>query len=169
MTSSEPSSAVRWAARVGIASLLPYAAIKAYWAFGGRAGLRDGFDLAVEFRRNGAPEPIIWLEEHGIDFTAALAAVGAVLLLALVRPWGTRLPRWTLLVPAWAGAVLFLPYGSLTALLAFSDGTDRNAATTGWLTVAAVMAFCGAGGSLGVCARSYQRRSKGAVLSEGPG
>ncbi|MBZ2198744.1 DUF3995 domain-containing protein [Occultella gossypii] len=152
--------AVRWAARIGIASLLPYALIKTYWAMGGRAGLRDGFDLATEFRRNGAPEAIIWLERHGIDFTAILALVGSVLLVALIRPWGMRLPRWMVLGPAWAGAAFLVPYGTLTAVVALAGSNDdRTAATTGWLTAAAVAAFCGIGSALAICARSYQRRS----------
>lgn len=158
MTHAAP--AARWAARIGIASLLPYAAIKTYWAFGGRSGLVDGFDLAEEFRRNGAPEAVVWLERHGVDFTAVLALAGAALLLALVQPWGMRLPRWMLLGPAWTGAALLVPYGSLTAVIALAGGDGEGAsATTGWLTAAAVAAFCGIGSALAVCARSFQRRS----------
>lgn len=94
------SRRARWAAGAGIAALVPYAALKEYWALGGRAGLADGFDMVGEFRRNGAPELIVWLEQHGVDFTAALAFAGAMLLIALVHPWGARLARLVLLMPA---------------------------------------------------------------------
>ncbi|MEU6715176.1 hypothetical protein ABZ897_27235 [Nonomuraea sp. NPDC046802] len=61
---------------------------------------------------------------------------------------------------AWAGTAL-LPYGVLTAVLALSGEDDHPGPTlTGWIVVAAVIAFCGAGSALGVCAWSYQRRSK---------
>ncbi|MFI6594769.1 hypothetical protein ACIBHX_00900 [Nonomuraea sp. NPDC050536] len=159
MTFSNPPSAVRRTAWAGIAALVPYAAIKTYWACGGRAGLPPGFDLADEFRRNGAPVAVIWLEHHGVDFTAALAVAGAVLLLALTRPWGMRLPRWIPLGVAWPGTLL-LPYGVLTAVLALSGGGGGGHGPTNWLVVAAVLAFCGIGGALAVCARSYQARSR---------
>lgn len=159
MTFSEPTPAVRRTAWAGITALAPYAAIKTYWACGGRAGLPPGFDLAEEFRRNGAPAAVIWLERHGVDFTAALAVAGAVLLLALIRPWGARLPRRILLCVAWPGTAL-LPYGVLTAVLALAGGGGGRQGPTSWLVAAAVLAFCGIGGALAVCARSYQARSR---------
>ncbi|WP_433319815.1 hypothetical protein [Micromonospora chersina] len=70
-----------------------YAVMKTYWALGGAAG------RPAEFERNGAPEPLIWMKRHGLDSTVLEAVGGVVLLLALVRPWGMRVPRWVLLVP----------------------------------------------------------------------
>ena len=42
-----------------------------------------------------------------------LKVLGALLALALGRPWGRRLPRRLLLVTAWAGAVVLTLYGAL--------------------------------------------------------
>lgn len=141
-------------------ALGPYAVTKAYWALGGTAGIPPGFSLAEEFRRNGAPEVIVWLEEHGIDFTSVLALAGAALLAALIHSWGTRLPRWTLLIPAWAGAALFIPYGLLTLVVSVVRDGGGGTGLTSWIVVAAVIAFTGVGATLAVCARSYQRRSR---------
>jgi uncharacterized membrane protein len=42
-----------------------------------------------------------------------LKVAGAVLALALVRPWGRVVPRRVLLVAGWAGAVVLVGYGGL--------------------------------------------------------
>ncbi|MEU8919074.1 DUF3995 domain-containing protein [Streptomyces nigrescens] len=41
----------------------------------------------------------------------AMSAIGAVLALAAVRPWGRRLPPWMVRLPLWFGAVLLLVRG----------------------------------------------------------
>ncbi|GAB2447877.1 hypothetical protein GCM10027187_13600 [Streptosporangium sandarakinum] len=76
----------------GIAALTPYILMKTYWAFGGNVG-RPAGDLGAGMRANGAPEVLVWMEQHGIDFTVLGALVGVLLLAALARPWGERLPR----------------------------------------------------------------------------
>lgn len=149
-------AAARWAVALGGAAAAPYIAAKTYWACGGRAGLADGFDVVGEFERNGAPEALVWLEHHGIDFTAVLALTGVVLACALVRPWGRRLPAWLLLAPAWAGTLL-IPYGLLTAVLAATgnDGGGHAAPSiTPWVVPAGVGAFVGIGTALAVGAWS---------------
>ena len=55
-------------------------------------------------RRNGASDLSLVLQESGIDASAALAAAGVVLLVALLRPWRRRVPRVLLLGPALAVA-----------------------------------------------------------------
>lgn len=159
MTGTGRTPVARWATRWGIASLIPYAAVKTYWACGGSAGKPSGFDLAAEFERNGSPEALVWMERHGIDFTAVLAAVGAVLLLALSRPWGRAMPRWSLLAPAWSGAVLLVPYGVLT-VGAWATGyhVDGEPRFSSWFVLSGVIAFCGFGSALAVCAWSIRRR-----------
>ena len=148
------------AAWTGMICLLPYVVTKTYWAAGGRVGLPDGCDIADEFVRNGAPAALVWLERHGVDFTAGFAALGAALLLALVAPWGLRLPRMVLLVPAGLGTVLFLPYGILTAVAAVAGVGASGPLLTTWIITAGVMAFCGVGGALAVCGWSYHRRTR---------
>ncbi|MEV7236606.1 hypothetical protein AB0N06_22295 [Streptomyces sp. NPDC051020] len=133
---------------------VPYIAIKTYWASGGRTGLSDGFDMASEFRRHGGPDALVWLERHGIDFTAVLALTGLVLASALVRPWGRRFPRRLLLALAWTGTLL-VPYGLLTAVLAITgNGGHAETPITGWIVPAGVCAFLGIGTALGMGART---------------
>lgn len=171
MYAPTPAAARRTVA-LGIAAAVPYIAVKTYWAAGGRAGLADGFDIAGEFTRNGAPDALVWLERHGVDFTAVLALTGLALACALVRPWGRKLPRRPLLVLACAGTLL-IPYGLLTALLALT-GDDGSAGTpiTGWIAPAGVGAFLGIGTALGVGAWPHlhpeHRRTPGARAA-GPG
>lgn len=45
--------------------------------------------------------------------TGLLKVAGGVLALALVQPWGRRLPRRWLMGGAWAGAVLLTVYGTV--------------------------------------------------------
>lgn len=161
MISSLQTRSVHRVGWAGVLALAPYAATKTYWACGGRVGLPQGWDMVAVFRENGAPAAVIWMEEHGLDFTAVLAAVGAVLLMALARGWGRGLPRLSLLIPAWLGAAFFVPYGLLTAVFALAgEGTGKGPTLTPWIVVAGVLAFCGVGGALGVCAWSYQQRTQ---------
>lgn len=137
---------------LGSDAAVPYIAIKTYWASGGRAGPANGFDLASEFTKNGAPDALVWLERHGIDFTAVLALTGAVLASALVRPRGRGLPRRPVLVVACAGTLL-VPYGPLAAVLAITENGGR-AGTPRWIVPAGVCAFLEIGTALGTGAWS---------------
>ncbi|WP_433257605.1 hypothetical protein ACQPYK_21005 [Streptosporangium sp. CA-135522] len=167
MTSTNPStkpsfrsSAAAWA---GAAALTPYMVMKTYWAFGGTAG-RPGGDLAAQLRANGAPEALVWMEQHGLDFTALGALVGVALLMALVSPWGRRLPRWSLLVPGWAGALALTPYGLVTMIAASLGVTVGDAnGWSAWVGIVGGLAFAGLGAALGVCSRSYQQRTEHAT------
>ncbi|MFF4621374.1 hypothetical protein [Nonomuraea jabiensis] len=150
------SSTAAWA---GSAALAPYVVMKTYWAFGGTAG-RPAGDLAAQLRVNGAPEVLVRLEQHGLDFTVVAALVGVLLLAALALPWGTRLPRWSLLVPGWAGALGLTPYGLATmvaAPLGFTVGDAEG--WSWWVGIVGGLAFAGLGAALGVCGLAYQRRT----------
>ncbi|HET9290423.1 MAG TPA: DUF3995 domain-containing protein [Actinomycetes bacterium] len=85
-----------------------YAVVSFYWAFGGTAGIGTLGGRLEELGRVGDPA-VLWLA----GVAGVLKAAGAVLALALVRPWGRVLPRRVLLVVAWAGAVVLLGYGGL--------------------------------------------------------
>ncbi|ARF81226.1 hypothetical protein ACIG0C_22970 [Kitasatospora aureofaciens] len=140
---------------------LPYIALKAYWAAGGRAGMADGFDMADEFRRNGAPAALVWLERHGIDFTSVLALTGVALALVLTHRPPTRPPaRRLLLAPAWAGTLL-IPYGLLTGLVGALGSGAADAPLTGWVGPAGAAAFVGIGTALGLSAWPHRRRHGG--------
>ena len=83
-----------WAAYAAGAWAIAYAvAVRGYQAAGGTLGLPGTFDDPDAMRRASL------LAGVGI----LLAGVGA---LALVRPWGLRLPRWLVIVPALAGSAL---------------------------------------------------------------
>ncbi|MFD8706231.1 hypothetical protein ACFV1W_27115 [Kitasatospora sp. NPDC059648] len=139
---------------------LPYIVLKAYWAAGGRAGMADGFHMADEFRRNGAPAALVWLERHGIDFTSVLALTGVALALLLAhRPPIRPLPRRLLLASAWAGTLL-IPYGLLTAVFGALGSGAGDAPLTGWVGPAGAAAFVGIGTALGLSAwphRTFRR------------
>ncbi|MFE9957284.1 hypothetical protein [Micromonospora sp. NPDC005299] len=40
-----------------------------------------------------------------------MSAVGAVAVVATIRPWGRRVPRWVLLTPLWFGSALLVVRG----------------------------------------------------------
>jgi hypothetical protein len=40
-----------------------------------------------------------------------MSAVGAAVVVATVRPWGRRVPRWVLLTPLWIGSTLLVVRG----------------------------------------------------------
>ncbi|MDF2711051.1 MAG: hypothetical protein K0R62_6703 [Nonomuraea muscovyensis] len=150
-------STVAWG---GVAALVPYAVMKTYWALGGTAG-RPAGDLAAQFAANGAPAVVVWMERHGLDFTAVGALAGMMLLAALVTSWGTKVPRSALLVPGWVGAAMLTPYGLGTILAAsfgFTVGDAEGWST--WVGVVGGLAFAGLGAALGVCSLAYQRRTR---------
>ncbi|MEU8435904.1 hypothetical protein AB0F18_23920 [Streptomyces sp. NPDC029216] len=155
MTRMVRPAAARMVVALGSVAAAPYIALKTYWAFGGRAGLADGFDVVGEFEKNGAPDALVWLERHGMDFTAVLALTAVMLASALVWPWGRRLPRRLLLAPAWAGTLL-IPYGLLTAVVALTmNGSHAAPSITQWVVPAGVGAFLGIGTALGIGAWSH--------------
>ena len=40
-----------------------------------------------------------------------MSAIGAAVVLATIRPWGRRIPRWVLLTPLWFGSALLVVRG----------------------------------------------------------
>ncbi|MER6301247.1 hypothetical protein ABT247_17015 [Kitasatospora sp. NPDC001539] len=137
---------------------LPYIALKSYWAAGGRAGLGAGFDMGDEFRRNGAPAALVWLERHGVDFTAVLALTGLALAVVLARRPPRRRPLRLLLLTAARAGTLLVPYGLLTALLGalgHGDGPGHDP-LTGWVVPAGAAAFTGIGTALAVASWPYR-------------
>ena len=121
---------LRWAyAACGVA--LAYAVVSFYWAFGGTAGIDTLGGRLEELARSGDPV-VLWLA--GVAGVAKLA--GAVLALALARPWGRVVPRRVLVVVAWVGAVVLVVYGAVNAVagalvlggvVEVAGGVDRTA------------------------------------------
>jgi Protein of unknown function (DUF3995) len=89
-----------------------YAAVSAYWTAGGTALLRTVGGAVADLARTGGAAAVL----VGVPTVLAKLA-GVALALALVRPWGSRLParllRWTAVA---AGALLAL-YGGVNVVL----------------------------------------------------
>ncbi|WP_314621179.1 hypothetical protein [Streptomyces stackebrandtii] len=147
---------------VAVAALVPYTTLKTAWALG----------LTVGYTGTGRPgaDPEytsdlgIWLYDHGVDVTAALALLGMALALALTRPWGRRLPRPPMLALGWAGAGALAPFGALLAavgVLAWTgvigSGLDDHAP---WVVAVAYGGFSCYGLALGRATRSFQRATR---------
>ncbi|MGW6706033.1 hypothetical protein ACWGDE_14245 [Streptomyces sp. NPDC054956] len=179
------SRRVRWTAYAGACSLIPYAAMKAYWSFGGTAGLPAGTTSLLDKMKDAdrgrevgvLNRAFLWCYEHGIDVTIVLAALGTVLLLGLVRPWGRifprwvplaagkPVPRWLPLTPAWPAAGFLAPVfgviAPVTAVLTAFGAAHPN--TGGFAPVIFLVAYGGFGSyglALGAAAWSYQRRTR---------
>ncbi len=87
---------------------LVFAAISFYWGSGGTLGL-DTIGGSIE-SLGRAHDPLMlaaaWV-------TGLVKLLGSVLALALVRPWGTRLPRWAITVLGWGAAAALTLYGGV--------------------------------------------------------
>ncbi len=108
------------------AACLPYLALKTAWVSGSHIGIPEGSPL-----------------REGGGLLAAANALGVVLdscvvvlALALVRPWGARLPAWLMLVPLWAATgflspiLIAFPVQSLHAAVAGGGASSAGSAGT---------------------------------------
>jgi hypothetical protein len=85
-----------------------FAGISAFWGSGGRFGL-DTVGGEIERRALAGDRSIIAL----VWATVALKLAGAALALALVRPWGRRLPRRRVVLTAGVCAACLIAYGAV--------------------------------------------------------
>ncbi|OKI10123.1 hypothetical protein A6A06_05830 [Streptomyces sp. CB02923] len=70
--------------------------------------------MGVDYRRAmgaGSEEAPVWLFLAYDGLITAMSAAGAVIVLAAVRPWGSRIPVWMIRLPLWFGAVLLVVRG----------------------------------------------------------
>ncbi|MFK4693702.1 hypothetical protein RKD22_006637 [Streptomyces pristinaespiralis] len=179
-TPSAASRPVQLAACAGTVAFLPYMAMKLVWATGGTFAGISGEEMLEMSERNGASGIWLTLESWGLDGTVLLAALGILLLWALVRPWGQVFPRWTLwlrgrrvprpllLAPALTGAATLAPYGllgvgyaalSTAGVVTMRRGdfhSSSDALLVAWIGMAA---FAVHGVALVVAARSYWLRT----------
>ncbi len=97
-----------WAAYAAAAVAFTFALVSFYWAAGGMGAMGT---------LGGRIEELARARDTGLVVATWVATVlkvaGGVLALALVRPWGRRVPRRVLRVAAWAGAALLTVYGAL--------------------------------------------------------
>lgn len=145
----------RLAAYGAALAMTPYALIKISWVVGALAGLLpigDGFRLTGWLVLNTA--------------TIGMAGIGIAMALALVRPWGTRIPGPLVVFVAWVGTgflVPVLPFAVLDSLLGLSDGEPRSdddtgPAMPGWEAALIQISFVGMGLGLAVALPAYLRR-----------
>lgn len=143
-----------WPAYAACVLALGYAAEKIYWGLGGTFGLasEDAFG-----------DVHLWTP--GLGDTAVLALVGAGLALALVRPWGRRLPRWLLLAPAALGTLMLIPVGILGTygtLRNFSELSSGGAiGLEPWVFLLQYPWFLAWGLTLGAAAVAFHDRTRG--------
>jgi Protein of unknown function (DUF3995) len=155
--------ATAWPAYAACALALLYAVPSLYWALGGTVGLDTVGGAIEELARARDPAGVALGAGAG-----ALKVAGALLALALVRPWGRAVPRRVLLGVAWAASVLLTAYGGLlvavgslvlTGVARPSGPVDRTALR--WHVMLWDLWFLVWGLLLGVAARQHARESRG--------
>jgi hypothetical protein len=134
------------AAYGGAIAMTPYLLIKVSWVAGALVGILPrsaGFSLAGWVALNTA--------------TIAMAATGIALALALVRPWGRRVPEAPLALLAWIGTgflVPMLPYLVASALVGDAGQQAQQQASDpvlpGWEAVLITGSFAGLGLGLAI-------------------
>ena len=109
---STGSRATAWAAYAACALALLYAVPSFYWALGGTAGLDTVGGAIEELGRSRDPAGVALGIGAGV-----LKVAGALLALALVRPWGRVIPRRLLGGAAWTASVVLTAYGGLLVVV----------------------------------------------------
>ena len=151
---------------LAIAGCVPYLVLKLLWLSGGRVGI---------------PEDSVLLEGDGTvlyavnALTLAMDALVVLLALALVRPWGRRLPAPPLLLPLWvatgllAPMVVAVPAHALLGLFGGASSTsggggDEAPFLEGWVSQVVYGSFTVQGLALGVLLSGYVRDRWGHAL-----
>lgn len=94
-----------WSGYAAFAWTAVFIAFHVYWFAGGRIGFGDAPDPIP-----GPPSSVLGWAFNVV--VLAMFAAGLVVPLALVRPWGRRAPRWTLLALAWLGCAVLAARGA---------------------------------------------------------
>lgn len=143
----------RGAAYGAALALLPYLLIKVVWVVGSLVGtlpVGTGFGVAE------------WVVLNTV--TVGMAGIGIALALALVRPWGMRIPGALVAFCAWVGSgllVSILPFGVLSTLLGAGadsqDGGDEPVRPV-WEGLLVQFSFLGMGLGLALAVPAHLRR-----------
>ena len=103
-----PTNTARVAGYGAFILALGYGLVSLYWAAGGRRGLGTlGEPLQQLAHSKDATAVIV------ISIVIVLKLMGASLALALVRPWGQRIPRRLLLIAGAVAAAVLILYGAV--------------------------------------------------------
>ncbi|MFB6808728.1 hypothetical protein [Streptomyces sp. NPDC056387] len=135
-------------------ALSPYLLIKVSWVVGSLMGvlpIGKGFGLAE------------WVVLNTV--TVGMAAIGILLALALVRPWGMRIPGALVAFCSWVGSgflVSVLPFGLFSALVDVGGGSQGDGgddpAMPVWEGALVECSFVGVGLGLALAVPAYLRR-----------
>ncbi|GAA3098626.1 hypothetical protein [Streptosporangium carneum] len=154
------------ATSVALAGMLPYLTIKIIWLAGGTLGVDDParFGGGAFFALN--------------LLTFAMDAVGAVIVLAFVMPWGRGIPAGMILPPVWLGTGLLIPIAVqaplavLAGLLSGAPLTAPGSPVAGWVYAVVYTGFtCQALGLTAAFLSHARRRWPGVFtrrISDGP-
>jgi hypothetical protein len=119
----------RWAAYGAAVAAFGYAVVSLYWAAGGTAGLNTVGGVAEKMARSGGAAAVAV-----IAATVLLKTLGGLLALAMVRPWGQRLPGRGVGIAGLAGSAVLILYGAaeVTGEALAETGAIRPSASADW-------------------------------------
>lgn len=115
------SRRIAWSGYAAATWAFLFAALSFYWGLGGRAGTSTLGPALVAMGNDP------WFVAVGLWGFGIIKAIGGVVALALVQPWGREIPRRLLLAAAWVGGAVALLYG---AALLIQHGLMLLGATT---------------------------------------
>lgn len=142
ITAPRPSPrTVAWTGRVIVAWSAVFGALHLFWAVGFRPGLARflSYEAAKDAEIIGNP----WFIAFGLWGVAAASLIGGVIGLSLLRPWGSRAPRWLRLAPSLvaAGALGFRAVSGLISSPLYAIGAWRrpDGIDPDWIVLDAVL------------------------------
>jgi len=148
---------------VAIVACVPYLCLKVAWIAGSHIGIPAGSSL-LEHRVAMAV---------GNGLTVLMDSAVILLTLLLTRPWGLRVPAWTLLLPVWVATGLLAPIMTgfplqllvrgLGAAVNKPSGTDHKPFLDEWVFGVVYTGFIVQGLALGVMFLLYARDRWGYV------
>lgn len=140
-----------------IVACTPYLALKLAWLAGIRLGVSD------DAMNDGALRAL-----NGLTF--GMDAIVVVVALALIRPWGKRLPAWMPVLPMWFATgllgtiVLIVPLQLLVGLFADTGGASDDSTMSGWVPTVVYGGFIAQGIALVALFGIYVSERWGAML-----
>lgn len=149
---------------VAAIALLPYAALKTIWAFGGTIGLSSQEAVAQIAGHSQAlkeQSAILYdLHSYGIDLTAVLAVVASLFSLCFALPWRKRIPRYLLIIPGWfigMCTIIAISLGIIQTIGLLPKGTTEGMQL--WVFIITYGGFLCWGGSLFLAALAFQKET----------
>ncbi len=108
VTPNSPAYRVIWIAYGACGWAFLFAALSFYWALGGTAGADTISPAIAQLAR----AHVLWIFVV-LWITAIIKVCSGFVALALVQPWGKRIPQWVLLILVWGAGTLLFVHGGL--------------------------------------------------------